>query len=187
MFVAMRLSGWAVLRGAAVPAILLAVLAAPGSFVQAATLADAFAAAGPGAGYDTLVVLDPAVIYTGGLTVPAGEHCLVSLGARVDLQSGSVVVEPGACLDVYGCSFARGNIALDYGSGARGEVIHCNFYNNYIGVKFWDGAAVTLINDTFTANTHYGVYRYEYHGGSYITHCDAWGNTDGDYIEFCPG
>ena len=60
-----------------------------------------------------------------------------------------------------------------------------NFCNNYNGVRYWTGTAVTLINNNFVGNTNYGVYRDEYTAYSYAAYCNNYGNALGAYVYLC--
>ncbi len=166
--------------------MLLVLLGATPATAGVETLDNAFSAASPGSGYDTLLVLDPANIYTGGLIVPPGNHCIVGNGATLNLQNLSVEVGAGVILDVSGVSFTNGNMGIDFTAGSMGHVECCNFINNYDGLRAWEGSAVTLVSCNFVDNDHYGVYRHEY-GGVHNAFNNAWNNATHDYVYFCPG
>lgn len=166
--------------------MLLALLGALPAAAGAAVLSDAFTAASPGSGYDTMLVLDGATIYTGGLSLPAGHHCIMGNGAVINLQGLSVEAGDGVILDVSGCSFTNGNMGLDFTAGSMGHVECCNFINNYDGLRAWEGSSVTLASCNFVNNNHYGVYRHEF-GAVHNSFNNAWSNTTNDYVYFCPG
>jgi len=165
--------------------MLLALVVTPAT-AGVQTLLDAYTAASPGSGYDTLLVLDPADIYTGGLTLPAGHHCIVGNGALVNLQGGSLLVEDGAALDISGISLTNGTYGLDFVGAAMGHVECCNFIQNTDGLRAWDTASVTLLSNNFVGNSHYGVYRNEY-APVFNAYNNAWNNGSNDYVYFCPG
>jgi hypothetical protein len=165
---------------------LLTLLGAAPATAGVETLADAFSAASPGSGYDTLLVLDAGTNYTGGLTIPAGNHCILGNGAVVNLQGLSVAAGDGVILDIIGVSFVNGNIGVDFTDGSMGHVECCNFYNNYDGLRAWEGSSVTLVSCNFVNNNHYGVYRHEY-AGVYNAFNNAWNNTANDYENISPG
>jgi hypothetical protein len=167
-------------------AALLTLLASTPAVAGVSTLLDAFNAASPGSGYDTLVTLDRDTIYTGGLTLPAGNHCIIGNGALVNLQASSVQVGDGVSLDVSGVSFTNGTYGLDISGTGVGHVECCNFINNNDGLRAWDTASVTLLSCNFVDNDHYGVYRYEY-ALVHNAYNNAWGNTANDYVYYCPG
>lgn len=150
------------------------------------TLTDAFSAASPGSGYDTMLVLDPANTYTGGLVLPAGNHCIVGNGATINLQSGSISAGDGVVLDVSGCSIVNGNNGVSFTGGALGNIECCNFYGNYNGLYVWDTSSVTVVSCNFVNSDHYGVYREE-HAIVYNAFNNAWNNADNDYVYYCPG
>lgn len=166
--------------------MLLAVLGATPAAAGVETLSNAFDAASSGSGYDTLLVLDGENIYTGGLTLPPGNHCILGNGAVLNLQGLSVEAGNGVILDVSGCSFTNGVMGLDFTAGSMGHVECCNFIGNNDGLRAWEGSSVTLVSNNFVDNSHYGVYRHEY-GGVFNAYNNAWGNAVNDYVYFCPG
>lgn len=166
--------------------VLLALISASPAAAGVEALASAFSAASPGSGYDTMLVLDAANIYTGGLTVPPGNHCILGNGAMVNLQGQSVEAGDGVILDVSGVSFTNGNMGLDFTDGAMGHVECCNFIDNYDGLRAWEGASLTLVSNNFVDNDHYGVYRHEY-GAVHNSYNNAWNNAVNDYVYYCPG
>ena len=72
-------------------------------------------------------------VYTGGLNLPAGNHCIVGNGAVINLQGLSVEAGAGVVLDISGVSFTNGNRGIDFTAGATGMVECCNFIDNYAG------------------------------------------------------
>jgi len=172
--------------GALTVMTLLAFCVAVPSTAEVVTLSDAFSAASPGSGYDTMLVLDSANTYTGGLTLPVGNHCIVGNGATINLQSGSIAAGDDVVLDVVGCSIVNGNNGLSFAGGALGNIESCNFFGNYNGLYVWDTASVTVVNCNFVNSSHYGVYRNEY-AIVYNAYNNAWNNTDNDYVYYCPG
>lgn len=185
----MRMSVHDHLRRTLYACLMMILLALPGATPAAAgveTLASAFSAAAPGSGYDTMLVLDGANIYNGGLTLPPGNHCILGNGATINLQGQSVEAGDGVILDVSGCSLTNGTTGLDFTAGSMGQVECCNFINNYDGLRAWEGSSVTLVSNNFVDNDHYGVYRHEY-GGVQNAFNNAWGNAAYDYVYYCPG
>ncbi|NQS97957.1 MAG: hypothetical protein HQ591_05845 [candidate division Zixibacteria bacterium] len=157
--------------------------------VVSTPLIDAYNAALPGAGYDKMVVLDPGVTYTGGLNIIEGNVCIISYGAEIDLQGGQIIIDPAAILDICGVVIDNGvnnDQALKYGTGGRGWVDHCTFYNNYNSVYFWDDADMVLTSNIFSYATHYGVYTHT-DAVRWMAFNDAYHNISGHYKEWCPG
>jgi len=166
--------------------LLLALISASPATAAVESLSNAFYAASPGSGYDTMLVLDESTGYTGGLTLPPGTHCIVGNGATINLQGQSVEAGDGVFLDVSGVSFTNGSMGLDFTIGAMGHVECCNFVNNHDGLRVWEGASVTLVSNNFVGNQHYAVYRHEY-GAAHNAYNNAWGNAENDYVYYCPG
>ena len=125
--------------------VLLVAAAAPAG---AGTLRAAYDAAGPGEGYDKLVVLAPGVVYTGGLHVgpilipesveysgePGLDVKIVGNGAVLDLAGSQLSISycPNR-LDVEDCVIVGGSLryrGLDYEEGRqpRGSVRQVTFY-----------------------------------------------------------
>lgn len=166
--------------------MLLALLGLATATAGAETLSSVFSAASPGSGYDTMLVLQGGSQYTGGLTLPPGQHCILGNGATINLQGQSVAAGDGVILDVSGLSFTNGSMGLDFTAGSMGHVECCNFVNNYDGLRAWEGASVTLASCNFVGNNHYGVYRHEY-ASVHNSYNNAFDNTVYDYVYYCPG
>ena len=158
-----------------------------GMQAAAIPLQQAYDEAGAGAGYDKMIFLDPAEVYTGGLTLSDETVCILSCGAQVDLQESQIVVEPSALLDICGVVLTNSrNEALNYNEAGNGWVDHCTFWGNYDDVYFWDGSDMTLTSNIFSFSSHYGVYCHE-DAQRWMAFNDAWENPGGHYMEYCPG
>ena len=107
--------------------LLLALSAAIPAGAVAGTLRGAFDAAGPGAGFDKLVVLEPGRVYTGGLLVgpllvPESEEFAGEAGLDVRIEGN------GAVLDLRG-----GQICMSY-CDRRLDIFDCVITNG--GVRY---------------------------------------------------
>ncbi|MBM4117672.1 hypothetical protein FJ251_07975 [bacterium] len=126
-------------------ACLVLLIATPAGAI---TLRAAFEAAGPGEGYDKLVVLEAGVVYTGGLhvgpiLVPESTSYSGEAGLNVKIVGGGAVLDLGGSqlaisycpnrLDVEDCVIVNGSLryrGLDYEPDRqpRGTVRQVTFY-----------------------------------------------------------
>jgi hypothetical protein len=149
-------------------------------------LQDAYEQAGPGEGYDKLVVLDPGQLYTGYLLVNANSSCgLRGNGALIQLDPGAQIwAGSNSRLDVDGCVITGGTygLSLDYTVSSRVE--NCTLVGNGVGIRTWV-ADVTITNCIIAENAQYGIACRE---GSEptILYNDVWGNGELNYAAFCP-
>ncbi len=68
----------------------------------AGTLQDAYDEAGPGEGYDKLVILERGQVYTGSLIIPGGIDCCIRGNDAVCMPGGlDIRVSTGASLDIF--------------------------------------------------------------------------------------
>jgi nitrous oxidase accessory protein NosD len=153
----------------------------------AESLQAVYDAAGPGEGYDKLLVLDPATLYTGGLSVDRGvRSCVHGNGARIDLQYKSIWVagyETG--LDIDHCVVTGGYSGLYIAEDADAIVRNNTFVGNGYGVTCWIGSFDTVIeNNIMVGNSVYGVYCREYFE-PFLQYNTVWGNTQGNYMKNC--
>jgi parallel beta-helix repeat protein len=133
-------------------------------------LQDAYDQAGPGEGYDKLVLLNPSEVYTGFMNVAMQTSCrLRGNGALIVLAPGGQIWAGSTSkLDVEGCVITGGACGLSYDYTARSTVQNC-----------------TISNCIVVGNFEYGVACRE---GSEPTmvYNDVWGNGALDYAAFCP-
>lgn len=133
----------------------------------AATLREAYEAAGPGSGYDRLVVLETGQIYTGGLLIgpvlspiswelegePGEDVRIDGNGAILDLEGEQICIS--FCenrLDIDDCVVLNGNIRFRGMNTAQhveipeGSVTYCTFYAPHdYGIRLQGaGGGVTL-------------------------------------------
>jgi parallel beta-helix repeat protein len=157
------------------------------------SLQQAYDQAGPGEGYDKLLVLDPQVTYTGGCGVLQGKKsCLRGNGALIDLQNNQIYCgQPGTEVLITGCCLtngASGDAAIAIQDGAVGTVDGNTICKNNIGVKVWVNSSATLKNNVIFGNSLYGVAGYQTSYYSIvILYNDVDTNYGGNYMYFCPG
>ncbi len=159
----------------------------PASTVQAVVLQDIYDTALPGEGYDKLVVLDPNVTYTGGLTVDRGlRSCIHGGGARIDLENNSIwAAGSGTLLDIDHCILTGGYSALYIAQDAAATVRNNTIVGNGYGVISWlANTNVIIENNIIVNNVVYGVYCREYFE-PFLRYNTVWGNIQGNYIKNC--
>jgi parallel beta-helix repeat protein len=177
----------------------LVVLLALALVVPAAlakTLESAYNEAGPGEGYDKLLVLDPNVTYTGGCGMLQGKKsCIRGNGALCDLNGGQFFVsQPGTQLDITGCCLIDGG---EYGAIYVADEATANIDGNTIcksgvGIYAWAYATATVKNNIIYGNdrsggSNYGIAKHQNTSSLNILYNDADKNPGGNYMYFCPG
>lgn len=149
-------------------------------------LQDAYDQAGPGEGYDKLVILNPSEVYTGYMNVSMQTSCcLRGNGALIVLASGGQIWAGSTSkLDVETCVITGGACGLSYDYTARSTVQNCTIVGNNIGIRTWI-SEVIISNCIVVDNFEYGIACRE---GSQptILYNDVWGNGALDYAAFCP-
>jgi len=160
--------------------------------LSAVSLFSVYNEAGPAEGYDKYLVLDPDIVYTGGLGVFEDDVYIAGNGAAIDLQEGNGIWVYGdedvtGSLDITHCSVVNGGAyALNFAGIANGSVINCNLVSNLDGLQVMDSATVVLKNTNLVNNEHYGIAVYSLEPTVEISYCNAWDNGE-NYMENCPG
>ncbi len=175
------------MRQFAILVIGFTLLLGTGSAVWAVVLQDVYDAAEAGEGYDKLLVLDPEVTYTGGLTVSRGTRsCVHGRGAVINLENKSVwVAGYQTSLDIDHCILRNGYSGIyaseDAGLTARNNtIVACGY-----GITSWmPGIGVVIENNIIVDNLVYGVYCREYFE-PFLQYNTVWGNHEGNYIKSC--
>jgi parallel beta-helix repeat protein len=166
------------LNAAALAAAILA-MAMP---AFAVTLRSAYNAAGPGEGYDKLVVLDKDGYYTGGLEVVSGTCCIHGQRSTLDLRVGEIRVTGSTTLDIDHCIIVGGLRALSYADSTSGVVRNNTIRGNITGVYTWYSDPGLLVeNNIIVQNSRYGIYAREGYEPA-IQYNTVWANLGGDYI-----
>lgn len=168
---------------AMIPLILLLLMAGPSAGLH---LQDAYNEAGPGEGYDRLVVLDPAEVYTGYLVVLGNSSCLLrGNGALIALDQGAQIwAGANTRLDVEGCTITGGSYGISYDYAISSTVSNCTLVGNGVGLRSWI-ADVTVTNCIIAGNDQYGIACREGYEPT-VLYNNVWGNGDIDYAAFCP-
>lgn len=161
----------------------------------AKTLQSAYDEAGPGEGYDKLLILDPNITYTGGLALVQGKKsCIRGEGALCDLDGGQIFVsQPGTQLDISGCCLVDGGYGAIYvADSATVNVDGNTICKSAIGVYVWVYSSATIKNNIIFKNNKtggqmYGIAKHQSTGTLNILYNDTDSNYGGNYMYFCPG
>jgi len=157
------------------------------STAGAGDLQSLYDAAGPGEGYDKLIVLDPSEVYTGYMIVQDAIKCaLHGNGALIELDSfGALMTFYNSTLDIDGCVITGGTEGLYYAYCGASTVRNCTIIGNGTGVRCVV-APVTIENCIIANNTERGISCFE---GYYptILYNNVWDNGQGNYMYLCSG
>ncbi len=162
-----------------------------GSAVAGVPLQVVYDSAGSGEGYNKLLVLDPAELYTGGLEIGSGVSCCIhGNGASLDLDQNSITASgSGTVLDMDHCALYNGWYGIEFYNNASGYISLCTITDNAQGIAI-DGAgngAVLLEGNNICFNATFGVAVYDEISYPEASYNNTWGNTGGNYMYFCPG
>jgi parallel beta-helix repeat protein len=173
--------------------ILAAISITPALGAQV-SLQAAYDACGPGEGYDKLLRLDPANVYTGMLTVTDSvRSCIHGNGAVISLNAltyrNSIRAwGQSTVLDMDHCIIRGANEAVGLHDGVSGTFMNNTFYDCDYGIYVWDAASATAYNNiiAFGPAGAMGFARLE-GATTVIHHDDIWLKHGGAYMEYCPG
>jgi hypothetical protein len=169
-------------------AVSLTFLAAAG----AKTLQQAYDEAGPGEGYDKLLILNPSTTYTGGCNLLQGKKsCIRGNGALCDLDNGSILAT-GLHTDLYlsGCCLIDCNeysAAVSVYEGATATVDGNTICKGNMGVVVWLLSKATIKNNIIFGNAKYGIARHQNTPTLTILYNDVHNNPGGNYMYLCVG
>ncbi len=156
------------------------------------SLFSVYLAAGPAEGYDKYLILDPELLYTGGIGVFEGSVFIEGNGAVIDLQDGSGIWVYGegetvGSLDIQRCTIQNGGAyGVNFAGIATGSLVNCNLVNDGMGLQLMDTVSVSITNCNLVDNEIYGLAIYSTNPTADISYCNAWNNGE-DYMENCPG
>ncbi len=153
---------------------------------NAVTLQSMYYQAGPGDGYDKLVILERREMYVGPLTIPSGVSCCIrGNDAICSVGNSDICIQSGATLDIFDTVICNAHYALNYMENSSGLVSGNTIYGNYNGVTAIL-ANVTIENNIIANNSHYGIAADETMLPT-INYNDVWNNSGGNYMGYCSG
>ncbi len=172
--------------------VVLLALTLAVSVTFAKTLQQAYDEAGPGEGYDKLLVLDPNEVYTGRCDVLKGKKsCIRGNGALCDLKDGSVYAAGyGTDLHITGCCLINCNEysgAVAVYEGAKALIEGNTICKGNMGVVVWLSSTAVIKNNIIWGNVKYGVARHENTPTLTILYNDVDSNPGGNYMYLCVG
>jgi len=163
------------------------------SIPYAITLQEAFNNASNYGEYEKYLILEPNIVYTGGLGVYEGDVYINCQGSIIDLEGGNGIwvygdVEYPSSLHIEYCTVTNGSYyGLSFGGLAIGNIINCNLINTNFGLKLFDVANVFVTNSIFADNLVYGIGVYGESPELETSYCLLWNNLEADCMENCPG
>ena len=170
------------------PFLIILLLLFGGSLIRAGTLLEAYQNALPGMGYDKLIILDPNSVYTGGITITDEKVGIRGNGAMIDLVGGSQILVNGkSTIEIDGCVIVKGTYGLHCEGEVSAYISQCTFYANDIAISYMSTVGLIEVYNTIISNSN--QYGFACHEDSYriLHYIDAYANTGGNYMEFCPG
>jgi hypothetical protein len=168
--------------------LFLFVLLFSSSLIRAGTLLEAYQNALPGMGYDKLIILHPDSVYSGGLTITNEKVGIRGNGATINLVSGGYINVTGeSTIEIDGCVIVRGSYGIHCEGNVNAYISQCTFYNNNIAISYMTTmGSIEVFNTIISNSSQYGFACLE--GATRkLYYIDAYLNTGGNYMEFCPG
>lgn len=167
--------------------LIAAFLLASAGISHAVTLQSAYAKAGPGEGYDKLVILERGELYVGPLTIPSGVTCCIrGNDAICSVGPSNIAVSSGALLDIFDTVITNAHYALHYLEGSQGTISGNTIYDCVGGVNAVL-AQVTIVNNIIANNSGRGIAVDTSLAPPFIEYNDVWNNAGGNYMSFCSG
>ena len=170
------------------PILIIMLVLTSSSLIRAGTLLEAYQNAQPGMGYDKLIILHPDTVYTGGLTITDQKVGIRGNGATIDLVGGSYIFVNGkSTIEIDGCIIVKGAYGLHCEGEVSAFITQCTFYANDIAISYMSTAGSIEVYNTIISNSN--QYGFACHEDSYriLHYIDAYANTNGNYMAFCPG
>ena len=155
--------------------------------INATTLEQMYQNAGPGLGYERLILLEKDSVYTGGITIDSVSVGIKGNGAIIDLAGDSISVNGNVVFDMDACVIKGGYAGLVLRGDATSKISHCTFYGNQFGV-LCDGhtGMIEMVNSIISNSLEYGFACCE-ETARKLHYIDMYQNGQGDYVEWCPG
>lgn len=145
-----------------------------------------YSTAGPGLGYDRLLILEPDSTYTGGFSANNEKIGIKGYGALINLAGGSISFSGESQLDIDGCVIINGNSGLSIQGNSNSLVTQCTFYGNQIGIHFMSAGCIEVVNAIISNNTQYG-FACDETSVCVLHYIDSYQNSQGNFMEWCSG
>jgi len=167
------------------PGLLVAVFLAGGAGSSyAGTLQSMYDAAGPGDGYDKLVILERGEVYTGPLTISGRVRCCIrGNDAICALSDAEIQIKDGSILDIFDTILYGGNYALHYLENCSGLISGNTIYGGVTGIRA-NFARVTIENNIIAFNSGMGIAADEF-VLPVMQYNDVYMNEGGNYMVYC--
>lgn len=164
----------------------LFLLLGTGNLYCSTLLQSVYHSAGPGDGYDKLMILERGEVYIGPLTIPSGVSCCIRGNDAVcSLLNTDILVMSGSSLDISDCVLYGGHYTLHYQDGADGLIRGNTIYGGVDGIRAVL-AQVTIENNIIANNSGMGI-AVDEDLLPVIQYNDVWNNLGGNYMAFCVG
>ena len=163
------------------------------SFGFSISLYEVYEQAGPANGYDKYIVLDPDIVYTGGIGSGEESIYIEGNGAVIDLNEGTGIWIAGdannnitGSLDIDHCSIMNGgSYGINLSGYSTNSITKCNLINVHWGIQVSDEIQVTIRNCNFIDNS-YGLAVIGQETDINLSYCNAW-NNEYNYMLNCLG
>ena len=162
-------------------------------FGSSMSLYEVYEQSGPANGYDRYMVLDPEILYTGG--VGSGEESIYidGKGAVIDLQEGTGIWISGdvnnnmtGSLTIDRCTIVNGGTyGINLSGYSTNSITNCNIINDHWGIQVSDNINVVIRDCNFVDNM-YGVAIIGTETNVHLSYCNGW-NNDYNYMLNCFG
>ncbi len=150
------------------------------------TLQSMYSTAGPGDGYDKLIILERGEVYIGPLTIPSGVDCCIRGNDAVcSLQNADILIMSNSTLDISDCVVYGGHYSIHYTEGTAGTIRGNTITGGIDGVRAVL-AQVTIEDNIIADNSGMGI-AVDEDMLPVIQYNDVWNNLQGDYMAFCSG
>lgn len=153
------------------------------SWICAESLYDVFIEADSANGFDKYLILNPDIIYTGGLGSSEHSIYIEGNGAVIDLLEGTGLWIAGdenttGSLNIDRCTVINGG---SYGISLIGYseniITNCNIFNTHWGIHISDSVNVTIQNVNILDN-EYGIAVSGTRTNLFIDYVNVWNNTE---------
>jgi len=163
------------------------------SFGFSISLYEVYEQAGPANGYDKYIVLEPDIVYTGGIGSGEESIYIEGNGAVVDLEQGTGIWIAGdsnnnitGSLDIDHCTIINGgSYGINLSGYSTNSITNCNLINVNWGIQVNDDIYVTIKNCNLIDN-EYGLAIVGEDTNIELSYCNGW-NNEYNYMYNCVG